>query len=250
MLFPSQHLQAIIDAALAKRNFLAADIYEGAGTGEATDEAAAAIGQAMPLAERRAAQKRRAALAGIGRLFRFRASRRRRRSARSFPTYQMSFTLYENGVTNDLVMDYGDYALAGSLKQIEPLAERRLHLTLSAFPRGVLAVKVRPRARPSRAVAAADRVHGAFRPGALLRLLVDQVARLHQRRGAEIGDADPDQAEARRPSISFTKQLAAGAIDAVGEVGRAVEVDVARAQAEVAALQLEHDQPAGKRFAS
>ena len=35
----------------------------------------------------------------------------------------MSFTLYENGVTNDLVMDYGDYALSGSLKTIEPLAE-------------------------------------------------------------------------------------------------------------------------------
>jgi hypothetical protein len=37
------------------------------------------------------------------------------------PTYQMSFTLYENGVTNDLIMDYGDYALAGALKEIEPL---------------------------------------------------------------------------------------------------------------------------------
>jgi hypothetical protein len=33
----------------------------------------------------------------------------------------MQFTLYENGVTNDLVMDYGDYALAGSLQKIEPL---------------------------------------------------------------------------------------------------------------------------------
>ena len=35
----------------------------------------------------------------------------------------MSFTLYENGVTNDLVMDYGDYALAGTLQTIEPLAK-------------------------------------------------------------------------------------------------------------------------------
>ena len=40
------------------------------------------------------------------------------------PTYQMSFTLYENGVTNDLVMDYGDYALSGSLEEIEPLADQ------------------------------------------------------------------------------------------------------------------------------
>jgi hypothetical protein len=37
------------------------------------------------------------------------------------PSYQMSFTLYENGVTSDLIMDYGDYALSGSLQKIEPL---------------------------------------------------------------------------------------------------------------------------------
>ena len=37
------------------------------------------------------------------------------------PSYQMQFTLYENGVTNDLLMDYGDYALSGSLTEIEPL---------------------------------------------------------------------------------------------------------------------------------
>jgi hypothetical protein len=30
--------------------------------------------------------------------------------------------LYENGVTSDLVMDYGDYALLGSLQEIERLA--------------------------------------------------------------------------------------------------------------------------------
>ncbi len=33
----------------------------------------------------------------------------------------MSFTLYENGVTSNLVMDYGDYALSGSLTDIERL---------------------------------------------------------------------------------------------------------------------------------
>ena len=38
------------------------------------------------------------------------------------PSYQVSFTLYENGVTNNLVMDYGDYALSGSIKTIEALA--------------------------------------------------------------------------------------------------------------------------------
>jgi hypothetical protein len=33
----------------------------------------------------------------------------------------MSFDLYENGVTRNLVMDYGNYALTGTLESIEPL---------------------------------------------------------------------------------------------------------------------------------
>src|ERR687894_2396033 len=42
-LFPSQHMQAILDAAAADQKFVAAEIYEGAGTGEASDAASAAI---------------------------------------------------------------------------------------------------------------------------------------------------------------------------------------------------------------
>lgn len=121
VLFPSQHLQAIIDAAAANRKVLSADIYEGAGTGEASDAATAAIGIAMPVgveAPLRQGVRRwpvsvgyfepeKVAEDGLG---------------EQLPSYQMSFTLYENGVTNDLVMDYGDYALSGSLKNIEALA--------------------------------------------------------------------------------------------------------------------------------
>ena len=166
MLFPSQHLQAILDAARANRRFLAANIYEGAGTGEATDEAAAAIGGAMPPAPTR----------------RFRSGVRHwpvsvgyfdpENPAESplgeeLPTYQMSFTLYENGVTNDLVMDYGDYALSGSLKRSSrspaataPHAER--------LPRGGLAGEGEAEREPLGAEAAPDLVHGVLGLGALL----------------------------------------------------------------------------------
>ncbi|QKV18098.1 cell envelope integrity EipB family protein [Oricola thermophila] len=37
------------------------------------------------------------------------------------PEYQISFKLYDNGVTRDLVMDYGDFVLEGALRQIEML---------------------------------------------------------------------------------------------------------------------------------
>ena len=119
-LFPNQHLQAIIGAALADRRFLSVDLYEGAGTGEASDEASAAIGAAGAASQEGPLRRGlrnwpvsvgyfdgKAEATGLG---------------EELPSYQMSFTLYENGVTNDLVMDYGDYALSGSLQEIEPLA--------------------------------------------------------------------------------------------------------------------------------
>lgn len=122
VLFPSQHLQAIIDAALSDRKFIAVDIYEGAGTGDTSDAAATAIGNALPpsldVPLRRGVRRWPVTVGyfdptkgtgddGLG---------------EELPSYQMSFTLYENGVTSDLIMDYGDYALSGSLKTIEPLA--------------------------------------------------------------------------------------------------------------------------------
>ena len=120
VLFPSQHLQAILDAARADRKFLAANIYEGAGTGETTDAAAAAIGGAMPATDAPLRSGVRHWPVTVGY---FDPDKDTDTTfGEELPTYQMSFTLFENGVTNDLVMDYGNYALSGSLKTIEPLA--------------------------------------------------------------------------------------------------------------------------------
>jgi hypothetical protein len=121
VLFPSQHLQAIIDAAVANRRVLSANIYEGAGTGEGSDAATAAIGGAMPIGIEtplRSGVRRWPVSVGY-----FEPEKPTENGlGEQLPSYQMSFTLYENGVTNDLVMDYGDYALSGSLKNIEALA--------------------------------------------------------------------------------------------------------------------------------
>jgi hypothetical protein len=35
------------------------------------------------------------------------------------PVYSIAFKLYENGVTRDLTMDYGDFVLQGELAQLE-----------------------------------------------------------------------------------------------------------------------------------
>jgi len=120
VLFPSQHMQAIIDAAVANRNFISTDIFEGAGTGDTSDEAATAIGHALALSTDSPLRSGvRHWPVSVG--YFDPAKRIEEGLGEELPSYQMSFTLYENGVTSDLMMDYGDYALSGSLQKIEPL---------------------------------------------------------------------------------------------------------------------------------
>jgi hypothetical protein len=40
------------------------------------------------------------------------------------PVYNMSFKLYENGITRDLTMDYGEFVLSGSLSKLELLEKQ------------------------------------------------------------------------------------------------------------------------------
>lgn len=121
ILFPSQHLHAILTAAAADRTFVAAEIYEGAGKGDTSDAASASIGKALLTdAEGPLRGGVRHWPVSVG--YFDRTPDDKNGLGEELPSYQMRFTLYENGVTNDLVMDYGKYALLGSLKEIEPLA--------------------------------------------------------------------------------------------------------------------------------
>lgn len=43
------------------------------------------------------------------------------KAAKDTPSQQVSFTMYENGVAGDLVIDYGDWAIKGKLKYLKPL---------------------------------------------------------------------------------------------------------------------------------
>ena len=40
------------------------------------------------------------------------------------PNYVLSFDLYENGVSRALKLDYGDFVLAGEMKQLEFLPSK------------------------------------------------------------------------------------------------------------------------------
>ena len=120
VLFPSQHLQALLKAARADQRFFSTSIYEGAGQGERADVVTAIIGSAEQTENREGLIEGKMAWPISIAYFNGRGGEADR-SGEEVPDYQMSFTLFENGVARKLRMNYGDYTLSGELQELDAL---------------------------------------------------------------------------------------------------------------------------------
>ena len=116
MLFPSAHTIFLIDKARAGEVFLSKQIFDGA-TVEGPVLVSAVIGpKVAPDAE---AAKKSPLLDRPGwrvRLAFFPADPKAEK-----PDYELGMLLLDNGVSKDMVIDYGDYAIHATLDDIEPL---------------------------------------------------------------------------------------------------------------------------------
>jgi len=120
VMFPSQHLLALLEAARRKQHFFSTNIYEGAGQGERTDVVSAVIGTAD---ENKGATGLISGKTGwpVSMAYFSDTKENAEQTGERTPDYQLSFTLYENGVTRDLKMNYGDYVLSGTLEKLDAL---------------------------------------------------------------------------------------------------------------------------------
>ena len=116
MLFPSAHTIFLIDKAKAGENFVSKHIFDGA-TVEGAVLVSAVIGAKVePDAE---AKKQSPLLDRPGwrvRLAFFPADPKAEK-----PDYELGMLLLDNGVSRDMVIDYGDYAIRAKLDDIEAL---------------------------------------------------------------------------------------------------------------------------------
>ena len=123
-LFPTQHIIDVIAAAAAGRTILTAPLYDGGETGEKLMLTTAVIGQ--PAAGDDApAEDDGAMVAKLGgarrwpvRLSYFDANAPQ---GEQTPLYEISFLLYESGISRRLVLDYGDFTIIGRLSSLELL---------------------------------------------------------------------------------------------------------------------------------
>ena len=122
LLFPTQHSLALIDAARAGLSLFQARIYDGSEKGRKVYDTTAFIGTkvepgAEPELEAAAKDK------GLGELASWPVSIGyfELKGGDLTPSYQIDFHLYENGVSRELLIDYGDFSIHGTLTVLEYL---------------------------------------------------------------------------------------------------------------------------------
>ncbi len=115
-LFPSAHTILLINDAEAGRNFIARHVFDGATTENAVLVSAVIGPRAAPTIE---VAKRNAILERPGwhmRLAFFPADPKAEE-----PDYELGMVLLDNGVSRNMLIDYGDYSIRATLDHIEAL---------------------------------------------------------------------------------------------------------------------------------
>lgn len=118
VLFPTQHIERLIEAAKNGGGAIQARVYDGSDTGAKIFATLAVIGKAAskPSEDAETAVE----LKGIRR-WPVVVSYFNEATKNSSPEYTLSFDLYENGVSGTLKLDYGLFVLRARLRKLEML---------------------------------------------------------------------------------------------------------------------------------
>ncbi|MEM5584249.1 cell envelope integrity EipB family protein [Roseibium sp. AS2] len=122
VLFPTEHLLSIMKAADDGVHFVAADIYDGAETGEKVYATTTVIGTN---ARNDVAADSAGGVASLDGLAYWPVTvayfdpEKDDASGELMPVYQLSFRLFENGISGRLNLDYGDFTIQGQMASLE-----------------------------------------------------------------------------------------------------------------------------------
>jgi EipB-like len=122
IVFPTEHVRRIIQAAREGQTILEFPIYDGSETGEKVYNSLTVIGREIGPGERELddAASGNNVLAGMKRWpVTVSYFERGKPTGEQTPVYAISFDLYENGVSRTLVLDYNDFSIKGVLKTLE-----------------------------------------------------------------------------------------------------------------------------------
>jgi hypothetical protein len=122
VIFPTEHMKRLIEAAHAGQTTVALKVYDGSDDGKRVFDTLAVIGHRVEpgAGQNLEAPAKQAVLVALPRwpmtISYFKAG-----SGDLTPAYTISFELYENGISRALKLDYGDFALKGDLASLDVL---------------------------------------------------------------------------------------------------------------------------------
>lgn len=118
-LFPTEHMLEVIDRAQKGETLFESRIFDGSDSGDKTLITTTMVGkQRHPVADDGDAGKA-GAMASKPYWPVTISYFNDDMAGDALPIYRMEFKLYENGITRDLTMDYGDFVLTGKLADLE-----------------------------------------------------------------------------------------------------------------------------------
>jgi hypothetical protein len=122
VLFPTQHSLALIEKARAGQTLFQARIYDGSEKGQKVYDTTAIIGRVVPPGADRSLEPV-AKDKGLGELASWPVSIGYfdEQGGDLTPSYQIDFRLYDNGVSRELLIDYGNFSVHGTLTSLEYL---------------------------------------------------------------------------------------------------------------------------------
>ena len=122
LVFPTEHMRRIIEAARDGKTFLDVPVYDGSETGEKQYNTLAVIGQKIAPEAARPADAAGAdpELSKLPRWpIRISYFDKTKSGGEQLPVYAISFELYENGVSRALSLDYNDFVVSGEMTALE-----------------------------------------------------------------------------------------------------------------------------------
>ena len=122
IVFPTDHMRRIIEAARAEKSLLEVPVYDGSDKGDKVYNTLTVIGRAIMPNERipTDAAAGQQAFAGLKRWpVTVSYFDKAAKGGDQVPVYSIAFELYENGISRALMLDYNDFAISGELTSIE-----------------------------------------------------------------------------------------------------------------------------------
>jgi hypothetical protein len=126
VVFPTEHMRLLIDAARAGKTLLEVAVYDGSESGEKIYQSLSVIGRRIPPdAKPEDAAAGKDELAGLARwpvtisYFDKAAKKSDDEPSEQTPIYAITFEMYENGISRSLKLDYGDFVIDGKMSSLE-----------------------------------------------------------------------------------------------------------------------------------